>query len=82
MLISLITTLHDRYTPVLEYRRRTSPTGPAVEGIAPGVTQIIERRPVRSSSDSSAKHVRNLRSGHSSKYGHLHLLQGGDRSPL
>ena len=34
MLISLVTTLHDRYTPVLEYRQTHEPTGPAVGGHA------------------------------------------------
>jgi len=32
VLISLVTTMHDRYTPVLEYRRTQEPTGTEMEG--------------------------------------------------
>ncbi len=82
MLISLVTTLHDRYTPVLEYRQdaRAAPAPrwrarPGRDADHRASTGLVVRRLVVETCPKSP-------SGHSSKYGHLHLLQGGDRSPL
>ena len=77
-----VTTLHDRYTPVLEYRQTHEPTRPRGGGHAPArdadhrpSTGLVVQRLVVETCPKSP-------SGHSSEYGHLHLLQGGDRSPL